>query len=273
MPARGSHGDARPAAVSGAQTLLRGLDILECFVREGSSLTLAQISRSVGLTTPTTHRLLKALATRGMVVDDGNRHYSLGPAVMRLSLAVMNRTNDLIAVGGPTLDRLRVLTGETVSLHTILGDERVCITELVSPEPIRMESGVGNVHPLFAGAAGKVLIAWDDELVERLPARLPRVGPNTIATRSELEADLAEVRARGYATSVNEVVVGASALAVPLFDGGGAVIAAINIAGPADRWSPDKLEQLAPAVLNEAQRLMQLLASSGPPMAVPAGRA
>jgi len=271
-PARGSDRGERPAAVSGAQTLLRGLDILECFVKDGSSLTLAQISRSLGLTTPTTHRLLKALATRGMIVDDGNRHYSLGPAVMRLSLAVMNRANDLIAVGGPTLERLRALTGETVSLHTFLGDERVCIAELVSPEPIRMESGVGHVHPLFAGAAGKALIAWDEDRVERLPAHLPRVGPNTIATRADLEICVAEVRERGYATSVNEVVVGASSLAVPIFDSGGVVVAAINIAGPAERWSTDKMENLAPAVLSEAQRLMQLLASSGPPAPVPAGR-
>ncbi|MES1246621.1 MAG: IclR family transcriptional regulator [Actinomycetota bacterium] len=258
-------------SVSGAQTLLRGLDILECFVTEGSALTLAEISRSVGLTTPTTHRLLKALALRGMVVDDGNRRYSLGPAVMRLALAVMNRANDLIAVGGPTLERLRALTNETVSLHTILGDERVCIAELVSPEPIRMESGVGHVHPLFAGAAGKVLIAWDDAHVARLPAKLPRIGPSTIATRSELEADLAQVRKRGYATSVNEVVAGASSIAVPVFDSGGSVAAAINIAGPSERWSAARIAKLAPAVLEEAQRLMQLLASSGPPVVV-AGR-
>src|SRR5579862_6981348 len=83
-----------------------------------------------------------------MVVDVGNRHYSLGPAVMRLSLAVTSRTSDLIAVSGPTLDRIRGLTGETVSLQTTLGEERVCIAELVSPEPIRMESGVGHVPPV-----------------------------------------------------------------------------------------------------------------------------
>ncbi|HWX08881.1 MAG TPA: IclR family transcriptional regulator [Gaiellaceae bacterium] len=258
--------------MSGAQTLLRGLDILNAFIIEGSALTLAEISRSVGLTTPTTHRLLKALALRGMVVDDGNRHYSLGPAVMRLALAVMNRANDLIAVGGPTLERLRTLTGETVSLHTILGEERVCICEFVSPEPIRMESGVGHVYPLFAGAAGKVLIAWNEELVARLPARLPRIGPNTIATRAELATELADVRARGYATSVNEVVVGASSLAVPVFDSGGSVAAAINIAGPSERWNAAKIATHSPAVLAEAQRLMQLLASSGAP-ALSAGRA
>ena len=60
MP-RQSAARTRPPSVSGAQTLLSALDILECFTTDGGSLTLAEISRSVGLTTPTTHRLLRAL--------------------------------------------------------------------------------------------------------------------------------------------------------------------------------------------------------------------
>jgi DNA-binding IclR family transcriptional regulator len=265
MP-RQSAARTRPPSVSGAQTLLRALDILECFTTDGGSLTLAEISRSVGLTTPTTHRLLRALTVRGMVVDDGNRHYSLGPTVMRLASAVMYRANDLITIGTPALERLREETGETVSLHTILGEERVCVAEFVSPEPIHMESGVSHVYPLYAGAAGKVLIAWDQERLARLPDRLPLVGPSTIGSLEELETELAGVRRRGYATSTSEVVSGASSLAVPIFDSSGVVVAAINVAGPATRWNRTKILKHVPVVLSEAQRLMQLLASSGPPV-------
>ena len=264
MP-RQSVARTRPPSVSGAQTLLRALDILECFTTDGGSLTLAEISRSVGLTTPTTHRLLKALTMRGMVVDDGNRHYSLGPTVMRLASAVMYRANDLVTICTPTLERLRIETGETVSLHTILGEERVCVVEFVSPEPIRMESGVGRIYPLYAGAAGKVLIAWGDQHLARLPAELPSVGPSSIGTRAELETELAAVRRRGYATSTSEVVPGAASLAAPVFDSSGTVVAAINVAGPATRWTRSKITATAPKMLAEAQRLMQLIASSGPP--------
>jgi IclR family acetate operon transcriptional repressor len=261
---------ARPASVSGAQTLLRALDILDCFTTEGGSLTLAEISRSVKLTTPTTHRLLRALTLRGMVVDDGNRHYSLGPTVMRLASAIMDRGNDLIAIGTPSLERLRAETGETVSLHIALGEKRVCVAELVSPEPIRMESGVGHVYPLYAGAAGKVLIAWDEDPLARVPHDLSRVGPSTIASRTELERELAAVRRRGYATSAGEVVSGASSLAVPVFGNNGTVTAAINVAGPTSRLGRTTIGKLAPKALEEAHRLMELLASSGPP--APPGR-
>jgi DNA-binding IclR family transcriptional regulator len=184
---------------------------------------------------------------------------------MRLASAVMFRANDLITIGTPALERLRQETGETVSLHTILGEERVCIAEFVSPEQIRMESGVGHVYPLYAGAAGKVLIAWDEERLSRLPALLPAVGPGTIRSHEELEAELAAVRRRGYATSTSEVVPGAASLAVPVFDSNGAVAAAINVAGPATRWNKSKIASSVPKVLEEAQRLMELLASSGPP--------
>ena len=255
----------RQPSVSGAQTLLRALDILDCFATDGGSLTLAEISRSVKLTTPTTHRLLKALTMRGMVVDDGNRHYSLGPTVMKLASAIMYRSNDLITIGTPALERLRLETGETVSLHTVLGEERVCVAELISPEPIRMESGVGHVYPLYAGAAGKVLIAWDEALVARLPARLARLAPSTIGSLSELQSELEVIRRRGYATSTSEVVPGAASLAVPVFDSNGVVVAAINVAGPATRWTRSKIAKQAPTALAEAQRLMELLASSGPP--------
>jgi IclR family transcriptional regulator, KDG regulon repressor len=256
-------GRSRATPVSGAQTLLRALDILDRFTIDGGSLTLAEISRSVQLTVPTTHRLLKALSMRGVVVDDGNRHYSLGPTVMRLASAIMYRSHDLVAIGAPVLERLRQATGETVSLHTILGVERVCVTELVSPEPIRMESGVGHVHPLYAGAAGKVLIAWDESWLERLPADLPKAGPSSLESLSALEFELAKVRRRGFATSIEEVVVGASSLAVPIFGTSGDVVAAINVAGPAIRWTKTKVMQHVPLVQDEANNLMQQLASSG----------
>lgn len=256
---------SRAPSVSGTQTLLRGLDILECIAAAGTSLTLAEITRSVELTTPTTHRLLKALMLRGMVVDDGSRRYSLGPGVMRLASAVMYRANDLVTIATPTLERLRAATGETVGLHCILGEERVCVAELVSPERMRMESGIGHLYPLHAGAAGKVLIAWDAERVARLPQRLPQVTPSTIGTRAELERELASIRRLGYATSTSEVVSGASSLAVPVFGSNGSVAAAINIAGPATRWSPPEIARQVPHVLEEAHRLMELLASSGPP--------
>ena len=159
-------------SVTGAQTLLRALDILDAFAEEGASLTLADLGRRAGLTAPTTHRLVKALVSRGFLVTDASRRYSLGPAVMRLASVVMHRTDDLAALSMPTLERLRELTGETASLHCLLGNERICVAELVSPEPIRMQSDVGRTYPIHAGAAGKAILAWQPDVLDRPGLRL-----------------------------------------------------------------------------------------------------
>jgi DNA-binding IclR family transcriptional regulator len=256
--------DTSPStSVAGAQTLLRALDILDCFVDEGSSLTLADLSRRVGLTAPTTHRLVKALISRGFVVVDGNRRYSLGPAVMRLASVVMHRADDLVALATPTLERLRELTGETVSLHCVLGGERICVAELVSAEPIRMESGVGKTYPLYAGAAGKAMLAWLPDGIDGI-GPLVAVGPSTITDEGELLRELERIRQRGFAVSESEVVAGATSLAVPVFGNNGGVAAAINIAGPSTRWNRSKLARLRPGVLAEVASLMSLTASSSP---------
>jgi DNA-binding IclR family transcriptional regulator len=118
---------------------------------------------------------------------------------------------------------------------------------------------------MHAGAASKVLLAWDAGLRARLPNELAPVGPSTATSTEQLERELASVRRRGYATSTSEVVAGAAALAVPVFGSDGQVAAAINVAGPANRWSRAAIAEHVPGVLHEAHGLMTLLASTGPP--------
>jgi DNA-binding IclR family transcriptional regulator len=262
---QGQAGATRDGSVTGAQTLLRALDILECFTQDGTSLSLVEIGRRVQLTAPTTHRLVKALVSRGFLIGDASRHYTLGPAVMQLASVVMHRTENLAAVASPAIERLRDLIGETVSLHCLLGDDRICVAEYVSPERIRMESGIGGVYPLYAGAAGKAMLAWLPEVLDRVATRLEPHGPATITDPAELAKELARVRRRGYAQSEGEVVVGATSMAVPLFGSNGSVIGAINVAGPSTRWNRSKIARFRDDVVREADQLMRELASSGPP--------
>jgi DNA-binding IclR family transcriptional regulator len=256
--------DGRPKEVAGAQTLFRALNVLDCFIEVGPVLSLKEISDRVGLTVPTTHRLVRALISRDMVVVDRHRRYSLGPAVMRLASVIMHRSEDLAAVVAPTLLRLRDETGETTSLHSLVGHERVCITEFVSPQPIRMESRVGRAYPLYAGAAGKAILAWAPELQPEVMRQLEAVGPSTITDPETLRKELTLIVKRGYAESNSETVAGASAVAAPLFDSTGRVLAAINIAGPSSRFNRDAVRSARDALLREVSSAMRLLASLAP---------
>jgi DNA-binding IclR family transcriptional regulator len=258
--ANSKRGTTAEVSVAGAQTLLRALDILECFVTDGATLSPAEISRSVGLTQPTTYRLVKALESRGFLVGDQSRRYSLGPAVMRLASVVISRADDLVAVATPGLERLRDVTGETASLHCRIGDARICVAELVSPEPIRMESGVGRIYPMYAGAAGKAMLAFLPALERKLRSQLAAAGPATITDPKALDTELGRIRRRGYATSVSEVVDGASSLAVPIFSSAGTVLGAVNVAGPSNRWDRAKLALVRGAAQTEAKQMMSQLA-------------
>lgn len=243
---------------SGAQTAHRALDILTTFSTDRPSQSLSEICESVGLTVPTTHRLLKALQTRDLVVwDPGSRRYSLGSGIMRLARVIVHR-DDIAAIAQPGLEKLRNLTAETVGLHWKVGEMRVCILELPSPEPIRMASGVGRSYPLYAGAAGKAMLAWmpagprDRVLDEATPPR-----------RRALAKELVNIRRLGYAMSVGETTKGAAAVATVLLDANNTVIGAFNLTGPADRFDLRRRKQAVKPLREMASEVMRRMGSTG----------
>lgn len=254
----------RTEDADGAQTAHRALKILESFVGGTPSLSLAEVSALVELTVPTTYRLLRALQSHQMVVwEKASRRYSLGPGVMRLANAILRR-DDLLTVAQPILAELRELTGETASLHWLVGHERVCLIELVSPQPIRMASGLGQTYPLYAGAPGKAILAWLDknEVAAVLAGAAARTGNRrersypVLPEGGKLAADLERIRQRGYAISVGETVPGAGAIAAPLLDSSHRAFAAINLTGPVERWNTPIMRKAAPDLIRAAGRIM-----------------
>jgi IclR family transcriptional regulator, KDG regulon repressor len=244
----------------GAQTVHRAIDILETFSTDRPTLSLGEVSDTLGLTVPTTHRLLKALQSKEMVVwDPSSRRYSLGSGVMRLASVVVHR-DDLHTIVQPGLERLRVETSETISLHRLVGSSRVCLIELTSPHPIRMASGVGRSYPLFAGAAGKAILAWlPVETVNRLIAEAVDERKLSAVAAKKLSGELAGIRQSGIAVSRGETVPGAAAVAASIFNSSGVIIAAINITGPADRFSEARVRQAVKPLVTVATEVMRQL--------------
>ena len=231
---------------------MRAVDILEAFEPNRHGMSLSEISERVGLSVPTTHRLVKALLSRDLLVmERSTKLYSLGAGVMQLARVMMER-DDLHELSRPGLERLRTATDETVSLQRLVGTERVVIAELVSAQRIRTASIVGTRYPLVAGGAGKAILAF-----------LPQHTVEGIIAEQDggdhLVKELATIRDRGYALSAGEVVVGATSLAVPVFDSSLAVTGAINITGPLNRFSVEMAESFASLALEEARTLTALV--------------
>ncbi len=246
----------------GAQTVQRALDILSVFDVEQPSLSTAEISQAVSLTLPTTHRLLKALQSKEMVVwDRHSRRYSLGPQIIRLAGIILQR-DDLISLVEPWLQKLRAASGETASLHWRIGEKRMCVREFVSPQPIRMVSGVGKLYPLVRGAAGKAILAWlSPETVDGIFRAEGLVGRKRAALLEDLDA----VRRRGYATSTGETTHGASAIAAPIMAGGDDAVASLNVTGPELRFTPRKAAAVQGLLLEACGEVMKQLGRSRAP--------
>jgi DNA-binding IclR family transcriptional regulator len=162
--------------------------------------------------------------------------------------------DDVIVIAHPTMERLRELSGESVGFHWLVGEQRVCVHELVSDKPLRMASGVGNTYPLVAGAGGKaILAALTNARVESILADARNIDPDAV------RRSVAKARKQGYATSHGETVANAAAIAVAITRTSGEVVGAINLTGPASRLSPSSLRDLSEPMLDAAREVMRQL--------------
>ncbi|MCP2049542.1 UNVERIFIED_ORG: DNA-binding IclR family transcriptional regulator [Paenarthrobacter nicotinovorans] len=234
----------------GVQTALRAISILEAFTTQAPSLTLSEIAEVVGLSVPTTFRLIRALQSRDLlVVDPDSRQYNLGRGVMALARVITQR-EDLVPTAMPGLERLRAETKETVSLQMIIGDKRVAVAELVSPHPIRMTSGIGTPYDFGRGSAGKIMLAHF-----RAAERRRYVGSTPVVAGDEL----LHLRETGYAVSFGEVVSGANAVAAVVLNSAGNVGGAINITGPSYRFTAERIGEAVPMLLEVADNVTSRL--------------
>jgi IclR family acetate operon transcriptional repressor len=238
--------------------------VLDLFGAERPEWGTSEIARAAGLPVPTAHRILAALTGRKYLArDEGTRRFRLGPAALDLgerARAVL----DLRQAALPVLRRLARETDET-ALLTVPNDERdrsICLERVESSQPLRLSVEPGRRLPLHAGASQKALLAFlGEEEIERVAAgSLEQLCRATITDPEALRSNLAEVRERGWAISFEETNIGVWGVAVPLLDVHGAAVAAIGLAGPSARLSPeevvDHLERLRDAAFELAMPLM-----------------
>jgi DNA-binding IclR family transcriptional regulator len=237
--------------------------VLDLFGAERPEWGTSEIARAAGLPVPTVHRILAALTGRKYLArDEGTRRFRLGPAALDLgerARAVL----DLRQAALPVLRRLARETDET-ALLTVPNDERdrsICLERVESSQPLRLSVEPGRRLPLHAGASQKALLAFlGEEEIERIAAgSLEQLCRATITDPEALRSNLAEARERGWAISFEETNIGVWGVAVPLLDVQGAAVAAIGLAGPSARLSPeevvDHLERLRDAAFELAMPL------------------
>ena len=234
----------------------RALDILLCFTEE-NELTLTEISGKVSLNKSTVYRLLASLEAKGFLLRDSRTDkYRLGFRIWELS-ANLVREDDPALLFLTEMEILRDLLGETISLYIRDGRERIRIQAVESKHPIRRVAPIGIRLPLSVGASSKVLVAFADDRIKEYILDDPN-WPESVdkeSYRLQLEA----IYQKGYATSVEEREQGTSAVATPIFNRQGQVMAALSISGPASRFTLQKMDEIAPVIQDAAKRMGMML--------------
>ncbi|NNV04522.1 IclR family transcriptional regulator [Brevibacillus sp. MCWH] len=243
-------------AKTNVRAVERALDILLCFT-DSTDLGLSEIASRLSLHKSTVHRLLATLENKGFLIRDAQTEkYRLGFRIWELS-ANLTHSDDPATVLLPEMERLRDLVGETISLYVRDGNERIRIQAVQSNQPIRRVAPIGARMPLFVGASSKVLVAYAEPEVLQAVLNDPN-WPDSIEREAYLE-QLEQIRAQGFATSVEERELGAAAVAAPIFNRNGKLVAAIAASGPSNRLTPEKMREFARPIMEAAYRMGKMM--------------
>jgi DNA-binding IclR family transcriptional regulator len=241
---------------NGTQAVDRAARLLSEVVHAADPVTFTGLSAATGLAKSTTSRLLLALERNGLVRRDDRGRFL--PGEMFVSFAWRGGAEaGLAAVAQPFLERLGKATGETVNLGVASFGLVEQIAQVDSTYVIGGTNWVGMSVPLHCSAPGKVLLAYG--AAQLPPGKLEPRTDKTITSETALHAELAAVRARGYAVTDEELEPGLIAVAAPIRGYDGAVVAALSVAAPTNRMSTDSVATVAGYCAEEAAGLSAVL--------------
>lgn len=243
------------------EALARGLAVIEAFDEQNPEMTLTELARKVDMSPATVRRNLHTLEALGFVRRN-NKHFLLAPRILTLGSAYLKavRVDEAIM---PELFRITGLFGDAANVGVLDGVNVLYIAHLSEMRAARQMASLGVTYPAYATSMGRVLLAHlsaaEIDSYFRT-AEMRKLTDMTVTDEQMLRAILAEARVNGYAITVDQLDYGITALAVPIRDGAGRVVAAINTSGYSPRLKPaDLLEQRLPELQVAAARVSNLL--------------
>ncbi|HEY1592360.1 MAG TPA: IclR family transcriptional regulator [Solirubrobacteraceae bacterium] len=253
-----SAGAARPDPTAAADSTARVL----AAVFERSPRTLTELADAVGLEAVDVAPLVGALERHNLLAWDQERTgVHPGTAALRFARSGIGR-EDLVELAQPSLRRLAEESGETANLILPRPAGTEAIAQVDGRHLLGATNWIGRELALHCTAAGKVFVAFD---VAELPeGELERLTPATVTDRERLHRELEAVRDQGYATIVDELELGLSAVAAPVRDRDGSVIAALTASGASLRLVPQRLRLLGRVSLEQAHALSTRLGHDAP---------
>ncbi len=245
------------APTSSVQSVQKAISILKAFSIQEPELGVNELSRRVGLHKSTVSRLLCTLEQAALVERNPvTEKFSLGVGLIPLAGLVISHADVRRAARAP-LQWLADTTEETINLAVLDGEQVINVEQIPSSRLVKNIGWVGRRSPLHCTSTGKVLLAHMPEakIGRVLVPPLASFAPNTITNPAQLREELTKIRDDGFAVGREELEEGLNALAAPVRNHEGRVVAAVSVSGPSYRVSPDKFPMLSGLVKEAANRI------------------
>jgi DNA-binding IclR family transcriptional regulator len=260
MPNDGSTKPNKPSTRSGLNS---GLDVLDCVVAHDRPLSMTEIAASVGKAKSSVNELLSTLQRRGLLRRLADQRYVIGLRAWEIGCRA--GPVELGRLAQPHMARLAGEIREGVALAMFESDHTVCIQLVESPNTVRVHSSIGDRTPAHCASSGLAMLATmsDEAVAQLLPAKLDRITPHTLATRSELLRELARIRSRGYAISRNAWRLEVGGVSIALHDSGRQAIAVLNVALPISHLTQAWLDRALPQMQRTAGEIEREFSRQG----------
>ncbi|AXH97460.1 IclR family transcriptional regulator [Ornithinimicrobium avium] len=218
-------------ASSGTQAIDRAADLLSRVVQHAGTPTATELTAETGYARSTTSRLLSALERNHLLRREEEGGWAPG-ALFEQYAAQWDVRGRLVRLAAPVMAALSEETGETINLGVGLGDTVVQIAQVDSIYLLGSRDWVGVDLPAHTSSLGKMLYAHG--VIDRPAGALEQLTPRTVGSWEELAAGFREIRTRGWASTVDELEVGLTGIAAPVYVDG-RVVAGLGLSGPSTR--------------------------------------
>ena len=242
-------------------SLDRALEILLLFQQEGRELGVTQIATLMNLQKSTVHRTLSTLEGKGFIQQNQETgRYWLGMRLYSLGMLVREKL-PLSRLLAPYAKELAEKYREAVHLSVLdtsaLEPRHLVIDKVESSQVLSLTPPIGSSEPCHCSAGGKCLLAFSSpEYLKRFEGcRLRSFTPHTIIEWAKLKAELDVIRERGYSVSDEELELGLTCIAAPVFARGEEIIAALSLSGPTSRMKTEEFN----AMVDEMVRITKCI--------------
>ena len=243
-------------AVRQVESVQRAIAVLNVLGEASSELGTNEIARRTGLNVSTVSRLLATLVDGGLVRHiPATGRYRLGIRILQLA-SVARESLDIPALARPYLEELTGLTGETATLSMPGQHDVLTVDFAQSDSSVRSVAAIGRNSVAHATAVGKVFLAWGGRLPE---GELAAYTDRTVTDLAALAVEIDEVRAQGWAQAAGEREAELNAVAAPVCDATGRLVAILGVQGPATRFTQRAMRAAVGALRERAGLIASML--------------